>query len=95
MPDEIPPPAPLPSLTGRQWWYYAGPVLTDGLVLVCTTAAVMVGKLDPDVLKYVIGALVAGNMALRLPGRGMPPPGGGGLVWAIVTLGSRMKGTGS
>jgi hypothetical protein len=72
-----------------------GPIITDVSVLICTTAAVMTKALDADVLKYVIGALIAGNMALRLPGRGMPPPGGGGLVWALVTLGSRLKGTGS
>lgn len=66
-------------------WYYAGPILLDALALICTTILVAIKIVPVEDFKYLVGILVVGNVALRMPG-GKPgtPPGGGGLIVGII-----------
>lgn len=102
MNDEIPPPplepktpvypSPPPGASVRVW-YYAGPIILDVLAIVCTTILVALGKLPVENFKYLIGVLVVGNMALRMPGANKQlPPGGGGFIVALVGSLLHLKG---
>lgn len=105
MADEIPPPPPgkVPNLPTPQpgdfsvpsirVWYYAGPIILDVLAIVCTTILVALNKLPVENFKYLIGVLVVGNMALRMPGANKQlPPGGGGFIVALVGSLLHLKG---
>lgn len=75
------------SVSPKSTWYYAGPIITDCVVVICCTVGLILGAVPIDVFKYVIGALVVGNVALRIPGgRGNISnlPGGGGMVLALL-----------
>lgn len=94
---EIPPPPPRPREISRpniddfsipqvRVWYYAGPIIVDMTAIIMTTLLVAIGKLEVEAFKYLIGVLVVGNVALRMPGikRGNPP-GGGGFIVAFIS----------
>ncbi len=71
------------SVPAIRMWYYAGPILLDALALICTTILVALRIVPVEDFKYLVGILVVGNVALRIPG-GKAPPGGGGLILAIL-----------
>lgn len=83
-PDEIPPPPKVPGEPPQSRWFYAGPIAIDITAMICTTVLVALGVLPVDNFKYLVGVLVVGNVALRMPG-GKLPPGGGGLIVAVVS----------
>jgi hypothetical protein len=83
MNDAIPPPPGVPT-NGRAW-FYAGPILIDCLALICTTILVAMRILPVESFKYLVGVLVVGNVALRVPGNKNLPPGGGGLIMTIAS----------
>ncbi len=85
MPDEIPPPSKPPSIPVGKGWYYAGPIAIDLTALVCTTILVAIGRVPVEDFKYLVGLLVVGNVALRIPGNKIVPPGGGGLIVALAS----------
>jgi hypothetical protein len=87
--DEIPPPPNTgipPSLPRTNGWFYAGPIVVDVLAMICTTVLCATGQLPIENFKYLIGVLVVGNVALRMPGsKPGAPPGGGGLIIAFIS----------
>lgn len=67
-------------------WFYAGPIILDALAILCTTVLVALHVLEVDSFKYLIGVLVVGNLAMRVPGANkMIPPGGGGFIFMVLT----------
>lgn len=105
MNEEIPPPPAGPSnlnpakpddfqIPAVRVWFYAGPIILDSLALVCTTVLVALKILPVDAFKYLVGILIVGNMAGRMPGtkQGMPPGGGGFLVMIVSSVVATMKG---
>lgn len=81
----IPPPPLTPNIPSNypKVWFYAGPIIVDALAIVCTTILCALAILPIENFKYLIGVLVVGNVALRLPGTNKSPPGGGGLIVAF------------
>lgn len=65
-------------------WFYAGPVVLDALAIICTTVLVAIKILPVDNFKYLIGVLVIGNLAIRMPGKRGLPPGGAGFIMALI-----------
>lgn len=57
-----------------------GPIIIDICVLWVTWLATSSGKLDAEILKYVIFTLIGGNLALRVRKQG-----GGGFVLSVLT----------
>lgn len=97
MSDAIPPPPPRPQELSRpsvqdfaipqvRVWFYAGPIIVDVTAMVMTTLLVALGKLEVEAFKYLVGVLVVGNVALRMPGLNKPNlPGGGGFIVAFLS----------
>lgn len=105
MTDEIIPPPPMTpkldppkqddfQIPAVRVWFYAGPIILDSLALVCTTVLVALKILPVDAFKYLVGILVVGNLAGRMPGTkmGTPPGGGGFLVMLASSVLAAMKG---
>ena len=65
-------------------WFYAGPLVVDSLALICTTVLVAIKILPAENFKYLLGVLVIGNVAIRMPGRRGLPPGGAGFIMAFI-----------
>lgn len=102
MSNEVPPPPGVPQLPpanasdfqvpSARAWFYAGPIILDVLAIVCTTILVALGKLEVGDYKYLIGVLVVGNMALRIPGAKIPPGGGGAIAAILFGVAHGLKG---
>lgn len=60
-------------------WMIVGPIIIDVMALWVTYLATASGKLEPEILKWVIATLVGGNLALRVRKQG-----GGGFVFSIL-----------
>ncbi len=91
MPEEIIPPPPLRPVIEppmRPGWYYMGPIILDALALVCSAVLVALHVLPVEDYKYLVGILVVGNVALRMPGvkNGLPPSGGGFIVALAASI---------
>lgn len=66
-----------------------GPIILDALALVCSAVLVALHVLPVEDYKYLVGILVVGNVALRMPGvKGLPPSGGGFLVALATSIAS-------
>ncbi len=76
-------PPPVSSRPGA-WLFYAGPLVVDSLAIICTTVLVAIKILPAENFKYLIGVLVVGNVAIRMPGRKGLPPGGAGFIVAFI-----------
>lgn len=67
------------------WLHFAGPIILDVIAIICTTILVATKNLEVDAFKYLIGVLVVGNLALRVPGINKIPPSGGGFIVAFLS----------